>query len=185
MKNMKKVFIICISLLMLVGCGCTLLKTPTKKVEELLNMYKMKDKDVMDELDEYVATQDLTDDQKDKYKEIISKQYTDMKYEVTEETIDGEEATVTAKITVYDLYKVQKDAEEYLTDHKSEFYDETDTYDKTLFIDYKLDKMKSATDTVDYTVIFQLNKVDGTWEVDQLDNDTLEKIHGIYNYDND
>lgn len=181
----KKILIICFSVFLLVGCSCSMSGTPKKAVEELLNKYKMNDKAVITELDDYVATQSLSDDQKKTYKEILKKQYTDLKYDLTEETVDGDTASVTAKITVYDLYKVQKTAETYLVEHKEEFYDENKVYDKTLFIDYKLDKMKKNTEVVDYTITFTLTKVDNKWTVDQLDDASLEKIHGIYNYEND
>lgn len=181
----KKVLLVFLMMFMVVGCSCSMSGTPKKAVEELLNKYKTNDEDVITELNSYVSEQSLTDDQKEKYTDILKKQYTDLKYEITDEAIDGDSATVTAKITVYDLYKVQKDAETHLSTNKEEFNDENDVYDKTLFIDYKLDKMKSNTDVVDYTITFTLTKIDDKWQVDQLDDASLEKIHGIYNYERD
>lgn len=182
---MKKVLVLCLSLFLLVGCSCSLKSTPTKAVEDTLKRYKSNDTTIMDELDTYVDSQDLTDEQKKSYREVLVKQYTDLKYEVTDEKIDGDTAVVDTKITVYDLYKVQKDAEDYLTKHKDEFYDDNKTYDKNLYIDYKLKKMKENTSTVDYTITLNLTKENNKWVVDQIDSDSLEKIHGIYNYEMD
>jgi len=50
-------------------------------------------------------------------------------------------------------------------------------------IDYKLEQMKNTTDTVEYTIDFNVVKEDDDWVVVQPDTDDLEKIHGIYNYD--
>ena len=89
---------------------------------------------------EYVDDRnELDDDQKGTYKEILKKQYSDMKYEITDEKYDGDNAVVTVKLTVYDLYKVQKDADKHLADNPDE----------------------------------------------QLSNESLQKIHGIYNYENE
>ena len=53
-------------------------------------------------------------------------------------------------------------------------------------MNYKLDKMKKTTDTVEYNIIFNVTKDDkGNYKVIDLSNSDLEKIHGVYNYDND
>ena len=104
-----------------------------------------------------------------------------MKYDIKDEKIDGVNATVTAQITVYDYYNAEKEANDYLNDHQDEFK-KNDVYDKSLFTDYKLKKLKDVNKTVDYTIDFQLTKVDGKWEVNDLSNEQLEKIHGVYAY---
>ena len=43
--------------------------------------------------------------------------------------------------------------------------------------------MKDNTDTVEYTLEVPVTKVDNAWEVEQLNNESLQKIHGIYNYE--
>ena len=42
--------------------------------------------------------------------------------------------------------------------------------------------MKEAKEKVKYTIIFNLTKVDDDWAIDELDETTKEKIHGIYVY---
>ena len=44
----------------------------------------------------------------------------------------------------------------------------------------KLDKFNNAKDRVTYTINFNLTKIDNEWTVDNLNNEDLEKIHGIY-----
>lgn len=52
-------------------------------------------------------------------------------------------------------------------------------------IEYKLEQMKNMNDTIQYNVVFKVTKTDGKWYVEQPDEETLEKIHGVYNYDED
>ena len=104
-----------------------------------------------------------------------------MKYEIKNETIDGDNATVTVQITVYDYYSVEKEANEYLTNNPDEFKTNGE-YDKSLFTDYKLKKFSEVNKTVDYTIEFNLTKIDNKWEVNDLTREQLEKIHGVYEY---
>ena len=55
-------------------------------------------------------------------------------------------------------------------------------YDEGLFTDYKLEQLDKVNDTVDYTIDFTLTKVDNEWVVNELTNEQLEKIHGVYEY---
>ena len=53
-------------------------------------------------------------------------------------------------------------------------------------MDYRLEQMQDITDTVEYTISFNLTKDDsGNWQINELSQDDLEKIHGIYNYDSE
>ena len=181
MKNKIKFFAICL-LFLIVTTACSLGTTPTSAVERLLAKYNNADEEIVVELDDYVNASDLTDEQNEKYKNIYLKQFQDMKYEIKEETIDGNTATVTAQITVYDYYTAEKSANDYLTDNSDEFMTDG-VYDEGLFTDYKLEKLNNVTDTVDYTIDFTLTKVDNDWVVNELTNEQLEKIHGVYNYE--
>ena len=44
----------------------------------------------------------------------------------------------------------------------------------------KISEMEKVTDTVKYTIEFTLTKVNGEWQLDQLSNSDIEKLHGIY-----
>ena len=156
--------------------------TPSDKVEALLNKYVSNDTEIMKELDSYIKEQELTDTQKEKYKDIVKNEYSTMKYDIKDEKIDDETALVTVDITVKDLYKASEEASLYLQENPQEFYTDGE-YDKEKFVDYKLKAMEKAKDTVDYTIDFTLTKIKNKWVIDDLNNETLEKIHGIYNYE--
>ena len=180
---MKKIFkIFSILLIVTVLSGCMGSMGPSEKTEEMLNRYIKNDQSIMDELDEYIGKQDLTEEQKERYKDIIKNEYSSIKYEIKNETIDGDAATVEVSIEVKDLYKASNVAEDYLIEHPTEFYTDG-VYDASKFVDYKLGVMEKSTDTVTYTIYVNLIKKDNIWTIEELDDTTLEKIHGIYNYE--
>lgn len=180
---MKKILVLIISLLFIGGCAKPL--TAKEVVEEHLEKYRSSSKEVMAALDEYVSSEDdLNDSQKEVYKEVLKKQYKNIKYKVVNETYDNNDALITTEITVFDLYKAQKEADEYLSEHQSEFYTSDGAYDKSKFLDYKLSLMKDYTYFTDYTIDFHVVKNDkDKWEVLELSNSDLEKLHGIYKYE--
>ena len=177
----KKIALFMIVFMLLITTGCALGNTPTSAVERVLSKYNTNDEDIVLELDDYVNNSNLTKAQSDKYKEVYLKQFKDMKYEIKDEKIEGDTAIVTVQITVYDYYKAENQANDYLTNNPDEFKQE-DVYDESLFMDYKLKKLSEVKDTVDYTLDFTLTKVENRWEVNDLTNDQLEKIHGVYAY---
>ena len=184
MKKTCKVLLTLSICLVLVGCGC-MKKTAKGAVEDYLNQYKNLSSNVISDMDSIIDDENLDDKQKEVYRDAIKRQYQDLKYSIESEKYDGDNATVEVKITVYDLYKVQKEADEYLKDNAEEFQ-ENGTYSDNLFMTYKLDKMKKATDTVEYNITFNVTKDDkGNYKVVDLSNSDLEKIHGIYNYEAD
>ena len=180
----KKIFLIVSLLLLVVGCGC-MKKTAKGAVQDYLNQYKNLSANVISDMDDVIDNEILTDTQKEKYRDVLKKQYQDLKYDIVSEKYDGDNATVDVKIKVYDLYKVQKDANDYLTTSGDEFK-ENGVFSNDLFMDYKLDKMKKTMDTIEYNITFNVTKDDkGNYKVSDLSNTDLEKIHGVYNYDND
>ena len=79
-----------------------------------------------------------------------------------------------------------RDAAVYLNEHREEFNNENGEYDNTKFMDYKLEQMQKINDTVEYTINFNLTKDENdVWQISELSQDDLEKIHGIYNYDSE
>ncbi len=155
--------------------------SPSEKVENMMNRYIKNDQEIMNELDATLTEQKLTKAQMTRYKEIIKDEYSNIKYDIKDEKIDGDEAKVELQIEVKDLYKASKKAGDYLLDHTEEFYTD-DVYDETKFKDYKLKMMEEMTDTIKYTIFIELSNEDGIWTIHELDQETLEKIHGIYDY---
>ena len=178
---MKKLVIGLIVILFMVGCDNNLMNTPTKRVETLMNNYITLDNDVLDDLDETLLSETImTEKQKDEYREIIKKQYQNLAYEIKDETIDGNNATVDVEVEVYNYKKIIDEANIYLTNNQSEFLNETGGVDVEKFNDYKLRELKNAKDKVTYTLNLTLKKVDDKWTLDNLTDTEISKIHGMY-----
>lgn len=165
--------------------GCSLTKsTAADAVKVFLDQYKNLSSSVMNDLEDVISQEDFTESQEEVYRDVLKKQYSDLKYEIVNENYDGDTATVETKITVYDLYKAQSDATNYMNNNQSEFTDDSGVYNNEKFLDYKLEEMKKMTDTVEYNITFDVKKDENDkWQVSELSNEDLEKIHGIYNYD--
>ncbi len=206
---MKKI-ILCFSCIMAIVLlsGCSMDNTPTKKVENFLDNYKNQDETVLTQLKDMIDSDALMDEnQKTTYSDIMKKQYKDMTYEIKDEVIDGDTATVTAEIEVYDYYKINKDAEDYYNTNPDEFKDDssndglvgkaadaaedvvegakdavTGTTSDSKYVEYRLGKLKDAKDRVKYTVDFTLTKKDNVWTLNDIDDATRQKIHGLYEH---
>lgn len=181
---MKKLCLFLITLIAAVGCACTMTKA-SDAVKEYLGKYNNHDQEILVELDALIKDENLSDEQGKKYQELMKKQYSDLKYEIVDETYNGDEAIVTTKINVYDLYNAQKEAENYKEEHKEEFQNDNKVYDINLFLDYKIEQMTKSDKRVEYTIDFKVIKKDGKWTIENISTEDLEKIHGIYNYEND
>lgn len=177
---MKKIVVIFLFLISFTGCSLT--NTPSGKVEAFLDSYNTLTEEVKQDLETKVSVENLNGDNKKIYKEILTKQYEDLKYTIKDESIDGDKATVRVNINVYDLYRISKETEEYMKENPNEFY-EGNNFSQDQFNSYKLENMKNYTERVDYEVDFELNKVDGMWVLKEPNRDILEKIHGLYNYE--
>lgn len=180
---MKKVLLVfLLGLFFITGCD-NLMNTPTKKVETLLSKYQKKDDVVVKQLgDTLLLDAVLTVNQKDSYKELMERQYSNLTYTVKNEAIDGKTAVVEVEIEVYDYNKAITDSENYLLANASEFQDETGEVNTEKYNDYKLEAMKNMKDRVKYTINFTLSKMDDEWIVDDLTEAERLKIHGLYAY---
>ena len=174
---MKKVLYLLIAIALFTGCSCSadMGNTPTKKVEEYLNKYQANDDDVVSDLDDVLNNDTtLTGNERDEYRDFMKAHYRDMQYEIKDEKIDGDTATVDAEITVRSYAKAINDANEYRLNNPDKF-DDTNT-----FATYRLDKLKEVTDTETYTITFHLTKENEEWKIDDLSDDDLNKINGLY-----
>lgn len=180
---MKKfLLVITTCLFMLTGCeNMDMDDTPTKKVEDFFNKYQSLDKDVLDDLDTVLANDtSLSADDKDGYRKLMEDHYRDLKYEIKDERIDGDKATVDAEVTVRNYSKAVADAENYKSSNGSEFQDEDGNYSTALFSRYRLDEMEKVTDTVTYTITFSLTRQNDEWTIEELSDEDLNKINGLY-----
>lgn len=176
---MKKLLLLISGVLLLVGCD--IINSPTKEVEKFLNKYQTVDSEVIKQLDDTLSKEEtLSDELKDVYKEIMKKQYQNLYYTIKDERIDGNHATVTVEIEVFDYAKSMKEADDYLISNEKEFLDDKGNIDNIKFMNYKLEGMKNTKDKIKYTLEFNLTKKNDKWTLDDIDEVTREKIHGIY-----
>lgn len=181
---MKKFLLnLCLVISIVLLSGCDMDNTPTKKVENYLNNYKTLNNDVLTQLDD-IVNQDtiMTAEQKNNYKDILKRQYQNLIYEIKDEVVNGDTATVTVEIEVYDYYKSNKENDIYYTTSPDEFKDENGNIVESKYIDYRLSKLKTYNDRVKYTIDFYLKKVDNTWILQDISEDARQKIHGLYAY---
>lgn len=181
---MKKILILFLCILNLfILNGCTMDNTPTKKVENFLNSYRNLDEKVITQMNEIVNDDILMDEvQREKYKNILKKQYQDLIYKIKDEKIDGDNALVTVEIEVYDFYKVTKDSDNFYQENQDKFKDENGNITQSKFIDYRLQKLKENKEKVKYTIDFNLRKVDNIWVLEEITDSIRQKIHGLYAY---
>ena len=199
MKNIGKIVVSAfILLLVIVGCSNNM-STPTNKVEEFLGKYQSMDEDVLKQLDQVIKDDDtMNDNQKDKYKALMEKQYQNLSYKIENEDIQGDSATVDVEIEVLDYATTASKAQEYYNEHKEEieekYNDKKEDNDNSLenagddvlqaveesvaYINYKLEELETANDTVTYDMTFYLTKEDGEWILQDISDLDRKKLHG-------
>lgn len=144
--------------------------TPTSKVDELFNKYQMLDSDISLGIENVLEEQNLTETHKQRYRKLLEKQYKNISYEIKEELIDGDSASVMTEIEVIDYKKAVGDLSFDSSIYTKESYDEE-----------KLNRLENAKDKVKYTLEIKLTKdSDGNWKVDALSNEQTKKIQGMY-----
>lgn len=182
MKKLFFCFLLLFCSFLLIGCGEEM--TPRQAVRDYMESYVTLDDSIVDQLNDYVDdNEELLDEHKKTYKEILRTQYSSLTYTILNERIEGNIAYVDVEINVKDLHKIRKETNEYYANNKDEFNNDNGIYDVAKFITFQLDKMKAATETVKYKLELKVVKSDDDWDVAQLSNSDLEKIHGIYNYE--
>lgn len=176
---MKKIIYSLLIILSITGCnlGKDMNNTPTKKVEAYLDSYQKLDDNVLNDLDDLVDNTEYTVEQKVRYKEIFKKHYSNLSYEIKDEKIDGDKSEVEVSIEVTDYSRIL--SEEV---NKDDFKDENGEYSPSLYFDYQLDKFEKADEKVKYNIVFKLTKRNKEWVIDDLDEISKKKIHGIYLY---
>lgn len=176
---MKKMLVLLlIVVILLTGCGGN---NARGAVDSYLKQYKNLSSEVLVDMENIIASENLTEEQSDNYRNILKKQYKDLTYEILEEEYDNDVSYVTVKISVYDLSTSQDNALLYLEENQEEFNNDEGIYDEGLFTDYKLEQMKNTTDRIEYTITFTVVKENDKYVVEQPTENDLLKIHGIYN----
>lgn len=175
---MKKVVLIILGLFLLVGCN-SIDNTPKMKVEELLNKYNSLSDEVLRDLDTKLVEANVDEALREDMRDLYKKQYKDMEYEILNEDINGDSATVEVKLTVYDFQKQREEAEAYIDEHSEEFMTDN-IIDDIKAQKYVIERQNETTDRKEETVTFELEKNNGEWEVLDLNDEIIEKLHGTY-----
>ena len=150
---------------------------------ELIQNYQTLDNAVIEDLNKVVDNEiTFSESQKETYKDIMKKHYQNITYEIKEDETNGDEAEVTVEIEVTDFNKALEEARKHLVEHPEEFNDDFGNYSLTKYNDYKLEKLKEAKEKVKYNIEINLIKINDTWQVKTPDDETLDKINGIFNY---
>lgn len=160
---MRKLLILVLSFFCVTGCN--LGNIPTSKVEDMLSKYQSLDESISYD---YVSlfNSNVKNNLDDEYQKLIKKQYKSLVYEIKEESIDGNNATVLVEIKVLDYINTLKDYNNRVL---------TEEEEKEL-----IEKLNNVKKRITYTVSFSLTKHSDTWEIDSLDEVTIKKILGIY-----
>ena len=207
---MKKIIVLFL-VIFLSACSLTTKTSPKQTVTDFLDRYRNEHTSVMEQLKDTIESQFTNDEYKKRYTTLMTNQYKNMEYKVTDEVIEENNAVVDVEVTVLNYGSAIRDSENYLKDHRDEFKKSNDTnssasndtnsddnsilyndrsadettrdndIDDDKYMEYRLSQMENVTDTVKYTVEFNLTKnKDGKWEIDSLSDTDIEKLHGIY-----
>ena len=129
---MRKILII---VLVIFVVGCTKAKTASEVVINYLKGFNIADDSLKSEIDDALKRNGdyLEEDQK-KYKQILLRQYKDLKFDILKEEYDEDKALITVNVNVYDLSKAEESALEYLKENLNEFYDESNKFDNDKYL---------------------------------------------------
>ena len=153
--------------------GCNLGNTPTSKVEDLLMKYQKLDEDITNDINEVLEEENLTNEQKERYKKLLEEQYKNLSYKIINEEIDGDNAVVTIELEVMDYKKaIEKTEKEF---------DEKEDYTIEEYNNKKLDNLENIDEKVMYTIELTLDKdEDSNWQLNALTNIDKKKLQGMY-----
>ncbi len=154
---MKKIVLL-ISIIFLIT-ACDLGNTPISIVEDYLNKYQMLDKSIDTSYTLLTRDNNITKDEKEEYEKIIKKQYRNLSYELKEETIDGNTATVPVEIEVMNF---KKTIDKYTNNNKK-----------------IIEELKNNKEKITYTIKFKLTKKNNKWILNSLDNEEKLKLLGM------
>lgn len=164
----KKIILFGIIMFLLIGCSMS--NTPTAKVEEVLMKYQRLDADIKTAIDNVLDEQNFNNSHKERYRKLLENQYKNMTYEIKEERIDGNTATVITEIEVLDYKNAISDLTFDSTVYTKESYDEE-----------KLNRLENANSKVTYTMELTLTKdEDDIWHLNALTNEQIKKIQGMF-----
>lgn len=173
--NMKKIIIIPLLLIICILGNENIKNTPTNKVEGYFKKYQTLNKNVIKNLETVIMKdKTMSNKQKNKYEELIKKQYQNLIYKIKSEQIEKQTATVESEIEVLDYKSSLKNS---IEKYQNYFKIKNNKYH---FIDYKLSELNKVTKKKKYKITFHLKEKNGLWNIEELETKDLQKIHGLY-----
>lgn len=174
MKHLKKLMISVLAISMVISmAACGKVNTPTKVVEK--QMQELKDEKVETELSSLVSDASVAKKYGDDYKKLLKK-IQDFDYEVTDEKVDGDSATVTVKITTYNFGQAYKDMyNQVVKDANSGKI--TSSTDLTSYIYKMMFQKMNALEKKDFKTSVKVKctkNENGDWETDVDNNSNVE-----------
>ena len=176
-KNAGRLYIALAMMMLLVLTmaltACAKSNTPTVVVEK--QMQQIKDEEVETELSSLVSSSSIAKKHSDDYKKLLAK-IQDFDYEVTDEKIDGDSATVKVTITTYDFGKAYKSM---ITQMEKDANSGkiTSSTDMTSYAYKLMFKKFNALEEKDYTKEVEVTCTknnDGDWETNIIDDSNIE-----------
>ena len=168
---MKKIIILLFVLLL---CACSSsYNTPTSLVQDYLSRYQNLDDKVLSDLKSVIERdKSMNSSEKEDYRILMEKQYQNLSYKINNEDIDNDKAYVDVEVEVLDYHSALVLLNDY--DSINNIKDEHE------YIDYKIEKMKSVVDKKKYSIIFNFEKDNNIWVMNDLLDDDIKKIHGLF-----
>ncbi len=167
---MKKIIFVLFIVILVTGCDNSFI-TPTKRVEKFLTDYQNLKPEIIERLKNDIKKENLNKKQKSKFIELLEKQYQNMSFKIVNEEITDNKALVEVEIEVLNYNNSIVDSRKYYENNK----DKIENYD-----DYMLNQIEKTTDKIKYHISFNLTKYNNDWELDEIDKNTIKKIHGLY-----
>ncbi len=178
---MKKILVVLCAVLLFTGCSCSMNDNkPEEAVETFFEKYRAKDDDIITQLIDTIKNEDLNDESKEKYQDLMEKQYDSFAYVIKDIKEEKDEAVATVELTVLNYRSAVLKAEEELKSNPDKFNNEEGNFSEEKYMDYKIEKMQEVTDTTTHTIELSLTKENGMWKVNQLSSDDISKLHGLY-----
>lgn len=178
---MKKLLVVICAILLFTGCSCSIDDNkPEEAVETFFEKYRAKDEDVITQLIDTIENEIKNEDSKEKYQELMEKQYDQFAYVIKDITQEDESAVATVELTVLNYRSAILQAEEDLKNNPENFNDQEGNFSEEKYMNYKIEKMNEVTDTTTHTIDLSLTKENGMWKVEQLSDDDISKLHGLY-----
>ena len=154
--------------------------SPEGLIKSYFQRYTKEDRDLVKNIT-YPYSDKLSTNQKKRYDEIIKKHYRSFSYFIADQNVLENDATMTIEFSVIDLKSAYDKANSYVEAYKDKFMNDKKEFDVSKAVDYKLEQLEDARDTVDYSIIvtFYKDKL-GKWVMNDLSEADLSKIDGTF-----